>query len=111
MVKHISILGSTGSIGIQTLQIISAFPEKFAVRGLAAGANLTLLKEQILAFRPKYVSVKNPKAHVELHSFVKQHQLSTEILTGESDSLRYKDRLTYCSHCWHGCLDADLAGN
>ena len=47
--KRLCILGSTGSIGTQTLEIVSAYPEKFKVTGLAAGNNLILLKEQITA--------------------------------------------------------------
>ncbi|GBD39247.1 1-deoxy-D-xylulose 5-phosphate reductoisomerase [bacterium HR37] len=57
--KRISILGSTGSIGRQTLEVISQFPDRFRVVGLAAGRNIGLLKEQIIAFRPEVVSLKN----------------------------------------------------
>lgn len=55
--KLISILGSTGSIGVSTLDIVSRFPERFKVVGLAAGGNADLLKQQIERFRPKYVSI------------------------------------------------------
>ena len=57
--KRLSILGSTGSIGVNTLQIVSQFPERFEVVSLSAGLNTSLLKEQILRFRPKIVSVLN----------------------------------------------------
>ncbi|MBI4228442.1 MAG: 1-deoxy-D-xylulose-5-phosphate reductoisomerase [Deltaproteobacteria bacterium] len=57
--KNISILGSTGSIGRQTLEVVSRFPDKFRVLGLAAGKNISLLREQIKIFRPKVVSVKD----------------------------------------------------
>jgi len=57
--KRLSILGSTGSIGVNTLQIVSQFPERFEVVSLSAGLNASLLKEQILRFRPKIVSVLN----------------------------------------------------
>lgn len=57
--KRLSILGSTGSIGVNTLHIISQFPERFKVISLSAGLNTKLLKEQILQFRPKVVSVLN----------------------------------------------------
>ena len=57
--KNISILGSTGSIGRQTLEVISRFPREFRVWGLAAGRNVSLLKEQIRTFKPKIVSVKD----------------------------------------------------
>jgi 1-deoxy-D-xylulose-5-phosphate reductoisomerase len=55
--KRLSILGSTGSIGVNTLRIVGQFPERFEVVSLAAGLNTKLLKEQILQFRPKIVSV------------------------------------------------------
>lgn len=50
-------MGSTGSIGRQTLEVISAFPNKFRVIGLAAKDNLNLLAEQVQKFSPKIVSV------------------------------------------------------
>ena len=52
--KNISILGSTGSIGTQTLQVVKNFSDKFNVLGLAAGENISLLSEQILEFNPDY---------------------------------------------------------
>ena len=57
--KRLSILGSTGSIGVNTLQIVSQFPERFEVVSLSAGLNTSLLREQVLRFRPKIVSVLN----------------------------------------------------
>ena len=55
--KHIAILGSTGSIGVSTLDIVGRFPEKFRVVALAAGKNLTQLIEQIKSFQPLLVSL------------------------------------------------------
>ncbi len=81
--KVISILGSTGSIGKQTLQIISAFPERFSIYGLTAGRNIDLLEQQILAFAPKIVSVKEPHDQQRVMNFVAQHRLHTEVQTGE----------------------------
>jgi 1-deoxy-D-xylulose-5-phosphate reductoisomerase len=57
--KRLSILGSTGSIGVNTLHIVSQFPERFDVVSLSAGLNTQLLKQQILQFRPKIVSVQD----------------------------------------------------
>ena len=51
--KGLVILGSTGSIGRQTLDIVRAFPEELRVVGLAAGLNLELLREQLEEFRPR----------------------------------------------------------
>jgi len=57
--KRLAILGSTGSIGVNTLDIVRQFPEQFQVISLSAGLNIGLLREQILRFQPKIVSVLN----------------------------------------------------
>jgi 1-deoxy-D-xylulose-5-phosphate reductoisomerase len=57
--KSISILGSTGSVGKSTLAVVDAFPEQLRVVGLAAGANVELLAEQIERYRPELVSVRS----------------------------------------------------
>lgn len=57
--KHIAILGSTGSIGTQALDVIAAHPDEFAVEILAAGNNADLLIEQALKFRPNVVVIND----------------------------------------------------
>ncbi|OGI21737.1 MAG: 1-deoxy-D-xylulose-5-phosphate reductoisomerase [Candidatus Melainabacteria bacterium RIFOXYA12_FULL_32_12] len=59
MKRKISILGSTGSIGKQALEVVDSLPEQFEIYGLAAGANIEILKEQINKYKPEAVSVKN----------------------------------------------------
>ncbi len=59
MKRKIVILGSTGSIGKQTLDIIKSYPDEFDVIGLGGWENINLLKEQIIAFKPKISVVKN----------------------------------------------------
>lgn len=54
--KRLVILGSTGSVGSQTLEIVRAFPDTFEVVGLCAGNNIELLKEQVDEFRPAYIN-------------------------------------------------------
>jgi 1-deoxy-D-xylulose-5-phosphate reductoisomerase len=54
--KRVAILGSTGSIGRQALDVISRYSDRFEVAGLAAGRNTTLLAEQIARFHPQVVS-------------------------------------------------------
>jgi 1-deoxy-D-xylulose-5-phosphate reductoisomerase len=61
-IKRVAVLGSTGSIGQQTLEVIGAFPERFRVIGLAAGRNTDLLAEQIRQFRPRFVYCQNEGA-------------------------------------------------
>jgi 1-deoxy-D-xylulose-5-phosphate reductoisomerase len=78
--KRLSILGSTGSIGVNTLQIVSRFPERFEVISLSAGLNTQLLKQQILQFRPKIVSVLNKELCETLQRELSN--LSVEIVHG-----------------------------
>jgi 1-deoxy-D-xylulose-5-phosphate reductoisomerase len=59
-VKRVAILGSTGSIGRQTLEIVRALPEHFKIVGLAAGENLNLLQQQVAEFHPYMVSYLRP---------------------------------------------------
>ncbi|MBI5587090.1 MAG: 1-deoxy-D-xylulose-5-phosphate reductoisomerase [Deltaproteobacteria bacterium] len=66
--KALAVLGSTGSIGRNTLEVVRANPLKFTVASLAAGNNLELLKEQALEFKPSFVSVATPEAAQELRS-------------------------------------------
>ncbi len=58
-IKNICILGSTGSIGKNSLEVISNFPDKFRVRYLTANTNTRLLEEQIARFHPRAVAVLN----------------------------------------------------
>jgi 1-deoxy-D-xylulose-5-phosphate reductoisomerase len=57
--KRLAVLGSTGSIGVNTLDIAGRFENEFTVVALSAGTNIRLLKEQIDRFEPKVVSVLN----------------------------------------------------
>jgi 1-deoxy-D-xylulose-5-phosphate reductoisomerase len=68
--KLISILGSTGSIGTQTLDIVRDHPDRFQVVGLAAGNNITLLAQQIREFKPEIVAIQNEIKLVELHEAI-----------------------------------------
>lgn len=65
--KSISILGSTGSIGTQTLDIVRENPEQFKVIGLAAGNNISLLAEQIREFKPEIVAIRNEQKLTDLY--------------------------------------------
>ncbi len=55
--KKLAVLGSTGSIGVSTLEIVKAFPEHYQIVALTAGHNINLLQKQIKYFRPRIVSV------------------------------------------------------
>jgi 1-deoxy-D-xylulose-5-phosphate reductoisomerase len=64
--KNLSLLGSTGSVGVQVLNLVRQFEDQFRIIGLSAGKNVPLLKEQILYFKPQSVSVSSEKEAAEL---------------------------------------------
>lgn len=64
--KRLSLLGSTGSIGTQTLDIVDACPDNFEVDALSAGNNAELMCEQVLKYKPKIASLSSPEAAAEL---------------------------------------------
>jgi 1-deoxy-D-xylulose-5-phosphate reductoisomerase len=65
-VKAITLLGSTGSIGTQTLDIVEHNPDKFRLVGLAAGSNVEMLAQQVRQFRPEIVAIGNESKLPEL---------------------------------------------
>jgi len=76
--KKISILGSTGSIGKNTLEVVKQYPEKFKVLGIAAKSDVQTLKAQIRAFKPEVVAVFDESAGKAL----KKENLKVKTLTG-----------------------------
>jgi len=63
-IKRLAVLGSTGSIGQQTLQIVRALPHRFRIVGLAAGKNIDLLERQINEFKPRFVYCQEKRARL-----------------------------------------------
>lgn len=68
--RKISILGSTGSIGVSTLEIVAAHPDRFKVVALSAGSNLELLRKQIVKFSPQLVAVITEESARELRTML-----------------------------------------
>ena len=79
--KRLAVLGSTGSIGRNVLDVVRQFPEKFKIVGLAAGRNLPLLAEQINEFKPAVVSVQDGSLATDLASLVSSGN-NIKILSG-----------------------------
>lgn len=77
--KKISILGSTGSIGKQALEVVKALKDKIEVYALSAGSNIAVLREQIAEFHPQIVSIKDET----LYKVLKQEYPDTKILCGD----------------------------
>jgi 1-deoxy-D-xylulose-5-phosphate reductoisomerase len=74
-IKNLVILGSTGSIGLQTLDIVRRFPDKFKVTGLAGGSNTALLKQQIDEFSPAFFYSVNPVEHSASAKFISMEEM------------------------------------
>jgi len=85
--KNVVVLGSTGSIGKNSLEVLSNFPDRFSVFGLSANKNVKLLEEQIKQFRPRMAVITDEESFEHL-----PQDYGTEILSG-IDGLK---RL--CSH-------------
>ena len=83
---RIAILGSTGSVGVQALDLISRFPDRFEVVALAARRNVARLAEQALKFRPRLAALVDPEGRAELSS--RCAPLGIETATGEEGLLR-----------------------
>jgi 1-deoxy-D-xylulose-5-phosphate reductoisomerase len=78
--KNIAILGSTGSIGTQTLEIVNRFPDLFNIISLVANRNVQLLKDQINKFQPEFVVVSDKK-----NAQILSKQVDIEVLAGEEN--------------------------
>ena len=78
--KNIVILGSTGSIGTNTLDIVERFPQEFRVIGLTAGSNDEKLEAQIRRFRPAFAALASEPAAAKLRQ--RCADLPVKILSG-----------------------------
>jgi len=81
--RMVSVLGSTGSIGVNTLDVIARHPERFAVYGLAANSSVAALLAQCLAFRPRYAVLMDEAAAESLRAQLPPDS-GTEVLQGEA---------------------------
>ncbi|PKL82552.1 MAG: 1-deoxy-D-xylulose-5-phosphate reductoisomerase [Ignavibacteriae bacterium HGW-Ignavibacteriae-3] len=90
--KKILILGSTGSIGVNTLEIVRAFPDKFEIIGLTANSNIHLLKKQMEEFHPKTIVIADKKKSEELKKTIGN---SCEVLSGNEGLLEIAKRNNY----------------
>ena len=80
--QQVCILGSTGSIGKSTLDVIARNPEWFAVHSLVAGINWQVMLEQVRQFRPRYVVMNDESAARVLQEALRAEGLATEVHTG-----------------------------
>ncbi len=82
--KAISLLGSTGSIGTQTLDIVAQHPDQFRIVGLAAGRNVALLAQQIRQFRPAIVALCDTDLLPDLKAAIADVDPQPTLLAGEA---------------------------
>jgi 1-deoxy-D-xylulose-5-phosphate reductoisomerase len=83
-VKAITLLGSTGSIGTQTLDIVAHHPDQFRIVGLAAGRNIALLADQIRQFHPEIVAIADPNQIAELQAAIHDLPQQPILVSGEA---------------------------
>ncbi len=80
---YLTLLGSTGSIGTSTLDVVRRWPERFGIYALVAGRNVQLLAEQIAEFQPKVAVVADEQALSELRALLKANNTAVpELGTG-----------------------------
>ncbi|NEO32656.1 MAG: 1-deoxy-D-xylulose-5-phosphate reductoisomerase [Symploca sp. SIO3C6] len=92
--KAITLLGSTGSIGTQTLDIVTQYPEQFRLVGLAAGRNVEMLAAQIREFRPEIAAIRDERKLPELKEAAANLDYQPILLAGEAgvvEVARYGD--------------------
>ncbi|NLW88542.1 MAG: 1-deoxy-D-xylulose-5-phosphate reductoisomerase [Clostridiaceae bacterium] len=85
--KKISVLGSTGSIGLQTLDVIRRFPEKFSVVALTCRSSISLIKAQVKEFTPLLVSVESEEDARNVREYIRDEGLHTEVVFGPQGNI------------------------
>jgi len=91
MKKNVIILGSTGSIGLNTLEVLSIHPKNYNIFALAANSSTNLLFEQCQKYNPKFVYMNNENCGKELSSLIKNSNICTEVLFGEQELMQLVD--------------------
>lgn len=92
--QSITILGSTGSIGLSTLDVLARHSEKFSVFALTANTNVELLAKQCFQFLPTYAVMSDEPSALKLSQLLSVQQCQTEVLVGEQslqDVARHTD--------------------
>lgn len=85
--KAVSILGSTGSVGTNTLDVVSKHRDRFRVIALAAGKNIRLLARQVVEFRPELVSVEREDDIDSLHTLLTEEGVGIPIRYGPEGAI------------------------
>ncbi|AEW44380.1 1-deoxy-D-xylulose 5-phosphate reductoisomerase [Serratia symbiotica str. 'Cinara cedri'] len=83
LMKQLTILGSTGTVGISTLAVVREHPELFAIKALVAGRNVAVMAQQCMVFRPTYAAMAYESSARELRIILSENGLDTEVLSGK----------------------------
>ena len=86
--RRIAILGSTGSIGMSTLKIVEAYPQRFSVTSLAAGSNVDVALDQCCRWRPKLVSMATEERAAELQSRLEASGVRIPVCSGATGAVQ-----------------------
>jgi 1-deoxy-D-xylulose-5-phosphate reductoisomerase len=97
---RVAVLGSTGSIGVSTLDVLTRHPQRFTVQALSARRNIQRLLEQCLQHRPAFAAVETPADAAWLTEQLQRQGVSTEVLSGDAG---------LCSIAAHREVDAVMA--
>ncbi len=82
--KAITLLGSTGSIGTQTLDILASHPDEFRLVGIAAGSNVDLLAQQVRRFKPEIVALRDEAKLPDLKAALADVDPQPQIVAGDT---------------------------
>ncbi|MES1196790.1 MAG: 1-deoxy-D-xylulose-5-phosphate reductoisomerase [Steroidobacter sp.] len=81
---NVAIFGATGSIGQNTLDVITRHPDRFSVFALAAHRNVSVIKRQCLQFKPRYAALADINAAAQLRTELRDAGCSTEVVAGSA---------------------------
>ena len=82
-IQCVTVLGSTGSIGVSTLDVLARHTESFSVFALTANTNVDVLLKQCIAFSPCYAVMSDESSALKLKTLLATHQCPTEVLAGD----------------------------
>ncbi len=84
MKRRVTVLGSTGSIGVSTLDVLARHPERYQVYALTANNSVTDLYQQCLSHQPRYAVLRQQEEAAQLALMLRQAGSATEVLAGET---------------------------
>ncbi|MFK8019509.1 MAG: 1-deoxy-D-xylulose-5-phosphate reductoisomerase [Pseudomonadales bacterium] len=109
----VTVLGSTGSIGESTLDVIRRHPERWSIFALSANTNVTCMLKQCREFRPRYTVMRDEGAAVELESALREESIESTVLAGSAalDTIASDDNVDVVMAAIVGAagLDSSLA--